>query len=609
MVASSLSPRRARACLRVALLVFAGLGLWQSRTFMVWSEEMIVHAMPAARVLEPEPDAAGAPRLEPSCLEPGAPLLVRSASRPTLSLCSGGRAWPILIAPYFSGFFYWPFAWLAPLHHDDAFTLRALGMILGAISIVVTYAVVRRLAGHGAAALTALFTAVMPCFLLVHATLEHFETLPWIWMMGALSFFLACPGLAPGARPRAPAHGDGSAEIPTRRLVLGGLFLGLAIAANAKSIVLLAVLVAIALRLGVPLRRIRRGQAALLGAALLVPLLPMIALFFAPSNGYSDKSSNWTRTLVAHLFDPRWLLSSVRGLVLLGADVAYYFGQLVDAPRPHLGAVVITAASLAFVIADTARTLIRGRGCPVTAACGGCLTAFTIMVALLYDHFPSNFTPLHTVYAASVAMAVTRLLRALVARARSPWPAVAVTAGALIAFTWSSVDMIRAMADVHVHTNADAERALEGYLTARTGERAPVLTADVMLSGVLDSLSEGRVRTLRAHALFSVCQPRKQNPEAPACVQDRWRRLLPFAVKGSARFVAPADWSSWGSEHISYVPALELAAAELGYRVALERTFSTRRGVPVLSLYRIDAPDAPGGEAVEMGGKARGPAW
>jgi hypothetical protein len=28
----------------------------------------------------------------------------------------------------------------------------------------------------------------------------------------------------------------------------------------------------------------------------------------------------------------------------------------------------------------------------------------------------------------------------------------------------------------------------------------------------------------------------------------------------------------------------------MGYRVRLERTFATRRGVAVLSLYRLDAP-------------------
>ena len=596
-MAASLEPlpgppfqRLARVSLVAALLLFAGLGLWQSRTFMVWSEEMIVHSMPAAQVLQPQPDSDGVPQLEPSCSGPSAPWIVRSASRPTLNLCSGGRAWSIMIAPYFSGYFYWPFALLAPLHHDNAFALRGLGMILGAISILVTYAAVRRLAGESAAAMTALVTAVMPCFLLVHATLEHFETLPWIWMMGALLFFLGCPGLAPGSRPPSPDGGDEREDLPTRRLVLGGLFLGLALAANLKSVVVIAALAALALRLGVPIRRVRKEQWALLGLALLVPLVPMIALSFAPANGYSDKSSGWFSTLLAHLFEPRWVLSSVRGLVLLGADVAYYFADFIDAPSLHVAAVAIVAAAIVFVLIDTARTLIRGRGCPVTAACGVCLLAFALMVALLYDHFPSNFTPLHTVYAASVGMGATRLARALAAKTRASWPVVVVAAAAVVPFVSSSADMIRSMGDIRVHTNADAERALSGYLGARVDERTPVFTADVMLAGVLDSLSDGSLQTLRAHELFSVCEPRKRNPKAPACVEDRWRKLLPFVVKGSARFVAPADWSSWGSEHISYVPGLERAAQELGYHVTLEHTFSTRRGVPTLSLYRIDAP-------------------
>jgi hypothetical protein len=576
-------PRFARLCLVAALLVFGGLGLWQSRTFMVWSEEMIVDPMPAAEVLAPEPDAAGVPRVEPSCLEPGAPLIIHSASRPTLNLCAGGRAFPIMIAPYFAGWFYWPFALLAPLHHDNMFALRALGMVLGLVSIVVTFAAVRRLAGPGAAALTALATAVMPCFLLVHATLEHFETLPWIWMMGAILFFLGCPGLAPGAQEQ-------PGDLPTRRLVLGALFLGLAVAANAKSLILLSALGALALRLGVPVRRVRAGQWVRMGLAGVAPLLPMFALALLPANGYGDKSSGALQTLVAHLTDPRWVLSSGRGLILLWADVAYYFGDFLDAPPLHTGAVALALAAFAFVLADTARTLARRRGCPVTAGAGVCLVAYLIMVALLYDSFPSNFTPLHTVFAVSLALAAHRLGGALAARARSPWPAVAVGALALAPFAWSAAGMIGAMADIRVHTNADAERALAGYLADRKDDRVPVVTADLIGAGVLDSLSGGAVRTLRAHEFFTVCRPLARNPGAPACVADRWRKLLPFVVKGSAWFVAPTDWSRWGSAHLSYVPGLTQVAAELGYRVTLEKRFPTRRGLDALDLYRIDAP-------------------
>jgi hypothetical protein len=586
----------ARASLFAALLLFVGLGVWQSRTFMVWSEEMIVHSMPAARVVQQEPDAAGSPQLEPSCVGPNAPLIVRSASRPTLNLCAGGRAWSIMIAPYFSGYLYWPFALLAPLHHDDAFTLRLLGMLLGVASIVVTWAAVRRLAGDFAAGITAILTAVMPCFLLVHATLEHFETLPWIWMIAAALCFLGCPGLAPAEPAGSPPRGD---DIPTRRLVLGALFLGLAIASNLKSVVIIGGLGALALRLGVRLRPITRAQWARMSLALVVPLLPMIALSFAPDNGYTDKSSGWTHTLAAHLFDPRWVLSSVRGLVLLWADVAYYFGDFIDAPRLHFAAVGIAVAALGFVLVDTARTVIRGRGCAVTASCGVCVLAFTGMVTLLYDHFPSNFTPLHTVYAASVGMGATRLARWIALKTRASWIPVAVAAAAIVPFAWSSADMIRSMADIRLHTNADAERALSGYLAERASEQTeqtPVFTADVMLAGVLDSLSDGSLSTLRAHELFNVCRPQVRNPDAPACVEDRWRRLLPFVVKRSARFVAPTDWSTWGSGHISYVPGLENAARALGYRVTLERTFATRRGVAVLSLYRIERIEPAGAE-------------
>lgn len=568
-----LSP--ARACLVLALLVFAGLGFWQSRTFMVWSEEMIVHAQPAAPVLQRALDSQGQPQLEPSCLGPDAPWLVHSSSRPTLNVCGLGRAWPLMIAPYFSGYLYWPFALLAPLHHDDPFTLRLLGMILGLLSIIATWVVVRRLAGETAAAFSALASAVMPCFLLVHATLEHFETFPWLCLMTALIVWIEVRGLSPKAAP---------SPLPTWRLVLGALFVGLALAANLKTVVLIIALGALALRLGVQLRRIELGQWARMGVALVLPLVPMIGLSFAPANGYSDKSSGWTHTLAEHLFNPQWLLSSARGLVLFWADVAYYFADFIEPPRLQVFAFAVAVASLGFVLIDTARTLIRGEGCPVTAGVGVILLGFTVMVALVYESFPSNFTPLHTVFAVSVGVTAARVAQA----SRRAWVTGAVGAAAIVPFAVSSVSMISSMADIKVHTNADAEQGLWSYLQAHGGGETPVVTADVMLASVLDSLSHGRLVTLRAHEFFSACQPMTRNPQAPACLEQRWRVFLPWAVKGAVRFVAPADWSRWGSGHLSYVPSLEAAAPPLGYRVTLEQTFATRLGVPALSLYRIE---------------------
>ena len=69
---------------------------------------------------------------------------------------------------------------------------------------------------------------------------------------------------------------------------------------------------------------------------LAVPLLPMIALSFVPDIGYRDKSTGSWATFIAHLSDPRWVSSSARGLILMWADLAYYFGHLADAPRLHV---------------------------------------------------------------------------------------------------------------------------------------------------------------------------------------------------------------------------------------------------------------------------------
>ena len=101
-----------------------------------------------------------------------------------------------------------------------------------------------------------------------------------------------------------------------------------------------------------------------------------------------------------------------REIQVLWADIATYFGHLVVAPPLQVPALILASAALLFVLADTARTVIRGKGCPVTAAMGLCLLVYLAMVTLLYDHFPSNFTPLHTVYAVSLAMAAARLAAA-----------------------------------------------------------------------------------------------------------------------------------------------------------------------------------------------------
>jgi hypothetical protein len=336
------------ACLAAALLLFAGLGFWQSRTFMVWEEETMVYSAPGARVFGPEVGPDGQPWLEPSCADPGAPRLVLSASRPRLSACFAGRSWPLMIAPYFAGFFYWPFSLLAPLHHDNVLSLRVLAMSLGAISILLTYRVVSRLADRRSALLAALVTATTPCFIVSHATLVHFETMPWIWMMAAMLCFLRCRGLAPGAPESEP--------IPTSMVVLGSFFVGLAMVANFKAVFMIAPLFALALRLGVQIRRVSKQQWLLLGLAMIVALIPMIGVNLAPSGGYGDKSGNSLRALLQHILEPGRVLFAIRDLLLLWSNVAFYFGQFTGVTKLNWLSASVAAAVVAY---ERGATILR----------------------------------------------------------------------------------------------------------------------------------------------------------------------------------------------------------------------------------------------------------
>jgi hypothetical protein len=494
-----------------------------------------------------------------------------------------------MIAPYLAGWVYWPLVALAPLTHDDPFALRAAGLLLGLLSISLTFRVVHRLAGPAVAAVTALAAAVAPCFVLLHSTLLAFETVPWVCTMGAVSLLLGCPALRPGSP--APVPGDPPA-VPAWRAAAIGILAGAALAANAKSVLVFAVFTAVALRMGVPVRRIApRAWAAGVGACL-VPLAPMIALLLSPVEGYGDKSSGWTRTLFAHLLEPRWLLTALRGLILMFADIGFYLGNFTPGALLHLPAAMVAVGALLFVLVDAARTLWRGKGCPVTAAAGLVVVVFTAMVTLLYDHFPSNFTSLHTVYAAAIGVTAVRLAGALRMRARASWAIVPVAAAMLFPFAVSTADMIRLSADIELHTNAEAERALAATLAEARGDRALLITGDAMIAGVPDAMTPGGVHTLRADDFFAHCQPGGPSPVPAGCVEERWRALLPFAVKTTAHFISPVDWSRWGSHHASYVPGLLEAGRAMGYRVTEERTFTTPRGVPVLALYRIDAPGA-----------------
>lgn len=573
-MASTLPAPASWAALALALALYVGFAWRQSDAFMVWDEETMVHSVPAPRVLAGQPGPDGRPRLEPSCADARAPAFVLSSGRPRLGVCRGGRLWPLMIAPYFSGLFYWPFGLLAPLHHDNVFALRKFTLVLGALTLALTFLLVRRTAGHRAAALAALATGVSPCFVFTHAILVHFETLPWMWLTAAM---LVLAGGASGA----PAS--------TRRLAAGGFLVGLAVLANLKTVALVAPLAFVAWRLDGRWRRVRPAQWAAAAGAAALPLLPMVAVYLMPSHGYGDKSSGWSRSLVSHLLQPQRLVPSARDLLLWWSNVAYYFREFVGQGRLNVASFSLAIAALGFVLVDGARTLWRREGDPVVAACGASIAAYLAMVALLYDSFPANFSPLHTVFGVSLAVAVERACAALDRRTGRPLAALPLALAALVPFAWNTVQTAEASRNFRLRTNPRTERALVAYLRAHPAPGVTVLTVDERMAGVVDSLSNGDLTTTQAGSYFQGCDPHTRNPGAEACLYGRWRALL--ATQGPLRPVIPLDSFSWRSGYVSLAPSLERAARDLGFTFAVERSFDTVGGRPAIALYRV----TPGG--------------
>lgn len=557
--------------LAFALALYVALAWWQSDAFMVWDEETMVHSVPAPRVLAGAPGPDGRPRLEPSCAGPGAPTFVLSSGRPRLGVCGGGRLWPLMIAPYFSGVFYWPFGLLAPLHHDNVFVLRKFTLWLGAVSLVLTYLLVARHAGRQTAAIVALALGASPCFVFLHAVLVHFETLPWALLTAAML-------VLSGAGPRAPS---------TRRLVAGALLLGLSVLANLKTVVIIAPLAAVAWRLGPRGRWVHPAQWVWVAAAALLPLAPMVVVYLLPSQGYGDKSTGWTDALASHLLQPQRIGPSARDMVMWWSNVAYYFRGFVAHARLNVAALALASAALAFVLVDAARTLRRGAGDAVTAACGACLAAYVVMVALLYDEFPANYTPLHAVFGVTLGVASARVASLLARRVGRPSLALPLAAALVAPFACSSAQTVATSREFYLRTNARTERALVAFLRAHPGPpRVAVVTVDARMAGVVDSLSDGAVVTTQAQNYFQQCRPRLHNPGAQACLRTRWSGLL-SALGGPTRVVIPLDAERWHSGQVSFEPSLLQTARELGYDATIERTFGTAGGLPALALYRV----------------------
>lgn len=579
-----MSPRLARLPLALALAVFLALGAWMTRGMMVFSEEFIILPTTSGRVTARAPTPDGALRFAPAC-RPGDRRVQLSSERPTLSLCLGARRYPIMAAPHFTGLFLWPLDLLWPLHRDDPFALRLLLLPLGALSIALTHRLASRFGGARLATLVAFGMASSSCFVCLTSIVQCFETLPWVFLVAALLLVSDLPALAPGA--------DARAEAPTRRLVAASVCVGLALLANVKAVFLLAPLALLAWRLGARVDRIGRAQWWRMALAAAIPLLPILApIAIDPSMRWSQgRGSNLGGDIATNLAHPGKLFEAARDLILEWAD----FGRYMTRSPANALSVAAAATVCAFVLYDTARTLVRRRGCVVTAACGVTIVTYLAVVALLYAEFPANYTPLHAVFGVATGCAVDRFVGPLHGRALR----IALAALALAPFAFGTVDSIRAFESVEFVTNSRVERDLVAHLIAHPEPDAETVTVNLLAGGVPDAISRGRVHTVQAHPWLGACEHDDDGVGLATCLHARWTSLLRgLRDARTVRVVMPTSLA-----FVSRPPTLleaqraglEAAARELGLSLRLERTFYTPRNAPaalLLRVARVDLRDA-----------------
>lgn len=567
-----------KLALSAALVVFLVLATWQSRTFMVWAEETMVHSSPAVPVIAAgSPGVADEPRFEPSCTAPDEKFGL-SDGRPRAFACAFGRRWPVMIAPYLGGFPYWPAGLLLPLHHGNVLALRLWGLLIGLTSLVLTYAVVRRLRGERLAGLSVLSMALTPAFIAVHSTLVEFETLPWMFLIGAVLVLVRQPGLF--------GRGEAKPAAETRALLFAALLTGLSVITNLKMVLLVVPMLMVAWRLGVRLRAPRRVEVGGAAFVFVLPLLVLVPTLLGPAGGYSDKASGAPEALLRNLRDPLRIGPYTRDLVVFWSDVGEFLSRPLHASHPNYLAIALAAIALVFTWVGMVRVLRRKEGCPVTAAVGACLAVHLVIVALLYDHYPANFAPLHSVF--GLAGAVT--LEALLSRVKVPAVRAAVAIAWLAPFVVSIVMLIEAMKEAPLPSNVTALQATVSWLDQAQRDGARLVNTTSMLTGVVDSLSDERFLAVQAQNYIDGCgRGRGDSSVRDQCMAQRFERLLGAYPAEGLRFVMAVDPGAFGGVDVAQSAYLTRAGVALGREVVLEQGFTTPGGVRVLEVYRVAA--------------------
>lgn len=574
-------PSRAHRLLHASALllglgVFLGVGWWITETVGLEHEEVSLYPTAGYRIVSEDRD--GNPVLQPWCGQATPPLFVVSEARPLLGICVGGRLMPVMIDSYIGGVPYWFMDLLRPLHRGDYFDMRKMGLLLGLVTLLLVYGVVKRFSGKDAALVTTAITSATLPFVIFHATLRLYEVL-------FTTLLLAAVHVLSGGRTRA-------------RTMLAAALAGISLFMNIKAVLLVPPLLLLAATdRSRPLHGISMRHWTTAAGIVAATTAPMwLFALVDPQSGLHSQMGMRLSLLLAHL-DVQRFIAEVPNLLLFWTDLIAFSGYAVEdvvVVSPWL--LVPAGLALLWCTVAAAAHVLGKEVDTIAAACGVVFVTYVIVVVLLYDQTPDNYMPLHTVFGIASGSAVMAGTRAL-ARLGAPGArfAAPVLASALVAlYGWNGVKRGNFSDFAELPMNATAQHALVAHLEKTPLDGVELVTTTYNMAGVLDALGGGRLSPVQAQNWLESCptqkggaRPRPDRDPSETCLVERWERLL---ERGSLRAVVPARENRIDEdEAMRFGEALVEAARRQGKRVTHESDFHSGLGKPVLSLYRVDA--------------------
>lgn len=558
-----------RVVIALALAAYLALGLRFGRSFSAFGEELMVQPGPAVTMLTARGGSAEV-LSAPSCRGAGLRTLWLP-DRPRWSLCAGGRQWPIMLSGYLGAFLFWPLGVLGAALGDDLLLRRALSTLVGVFALLLGARVARDSDGDEAELPVLMALAVTPAFVVVHAIFLHYETAP------STLFCLAAALYARDLR-RGPLR--------AQTLWAIALLCGLAVAVNLRYAIVLVALAVTAWRLRAPRPRVGAANVAIALWCMAIALSPVLLRYALDVGGArGDRSSTLMPVLRTNLARPWVIARTIDDVLRWWSNLADYLAQFNGAAGFNHPAMVLAAAAMAWTVLGGLRALWRREGSALHAVLSLTIVGFWVSGALIYAWYPRNMAPLHGAFGLAYGLMLHRLSRSLARRGVSERARLAVCAALCVPFAVNVEQLRAASLRSPAPYNLVSERAMGAYLQAHPLPTGRLVSMDLYLAGVFESLGAGGSEMAYAEPLWQGCAPRDG-----ACLASRARALVAWSGDRPLRVVmlAPDPSLPVADRGMSFSRMRAVLRAG-GARVVDEfhaRTPAGTDGILLMRLYR-----------------------